>query len=115
LRLAFLALPALLVACGGSAKDTAGTDTSTDTATGTSTATDSSADGAVLYSTYCASCHGANGQGGSGNPSLRDEVPETSDAELRDVILNGDGRMPAISVPSDDLPVLIAYLRTTFG
>ncbi len=113
MRLTFLALPALLVACGGSAKDTA--DTSTDTATGTSTGTDSSADGAVLYSTYCASCHGANGQGGGGNPSLRDEVPETSDAELRNVILNGDGRMPAISVPADDLPVLISYLRATFG
>ncbi len=110
MRLTFLALPALLVACGSSSADSAGTDT----ATSTDTASGSSADGAALYATHCGGCHGASGQGGSG-PDLRDEVPETDDAELRDIIVNGDGSMPAIPVPADDLPVLIDYLRVTFG
>ena len=109
MRPAFLlALPALLAACGGSTEDTAGTDTTTGTSTG------STADGAPLYGDSCAACHGASGGGGSG-PNLHGEIPETDDAELRDIILNGEGSMPAIAVPSDDLPVLIDYLRATFG
>jgi mono/diheme cytochrome c family protein len=106
MRLVFLALPALLAACGGSSADSASADTATSTG--------ATADGAALYATHCAGCHGASGQGGSG-PSLRDEVPDASDAELRDIIVNGDGSMPAIPVPADDLPVLIDYLRVTFG
>ena len=99
-----LALPALLAACGASAKDTAGT----------STGTDASADGAALYATYCASCHGASGQGTASAPGLDGEIDD-SDAELRDTILNGDGSMPPVPVPDEDLPALIAYLRATFG
>lgn len=101
MRLTFLAL---LVACGDSSSDSAGTDS----------ATGSTADGAALYATYCAGCHGATGQGGSG-PDLHDEVPDASDAELEDVILRGDGSMPPVPVPADDLPVLLDYLRATFG
>lgn len=96
-----------LVACGGSAKDTAVSDTS-------SGATDGATDGATLFANHCAACHGSDGTNGS-SPDLSVEVPALDDAELEQLITNGKGSMPAISVPDADLSTLIAYLRTTFG
>lgn len=93
----------LLIACGGSTKDTASTDTSS-----------SSADGAALFANHCAACHGSDGTNGS-SPDLSVEVPALDDAELEQLITNGKGSMPAISVPDADLPTLVAYLRSTFG
>jgi mono/diheme cytochrome c family protein len=123
------ALLALLVACGGtSAADTAvsdpstatssGTDTSpaTDTSTGTAsgTSTGTGSEGAALYATYCAGCHGADGGGGTG-PSLGSNVGGKSDDALRTLITEGQGYMPPIGIPAEDIPALIAYLRATFG
>ncbi len=122
------ALLAVLVACGGtSTGNTAGshtatatssgtdtsttTDMSTGTASGTSTGTGS--EGAVLYATYCAGCHGADGGGGAG-PSLGYNVSGKSDDALRTLITEGQGYMPPIGIPAEDIPALIAYLRATF-
>lgn len=122
------ALVGLIVACGGaSAGDTAGDDTSTATATGTDTstatatttgtasgtATGTGSEGADLYATYCAGCHGANGGGATG-PSLGYNVSGKSDDELRTLITEGQGYMPPIGIPAEDIPALIAYLRATF-
>jgi mono/diheme cytochrome c family protein len=93
----------MLVACGGSAKDTASADTSS-----------SAADGVTLFANHCAACHGSDGTNGS-SPDLSVEVPALDDTELERVITNGKGSMPAISVPDADLSTLVAYLRTTFG
>ena len=95
----FLVALASLVACGGSAKDTAVADTSS---------------GATLFANNCSACHGSDGTNGS-SPDLSSEVPALDDTELERVITNGKGSMPAISVPDADLSTLIAYLRTTFG
>ncbi len=99
----FLVALAPLVACGGSAKDTAVADTSSGTT-----------DGATLFANRCSACHGSDGTNGS-SPDLSSEVPALDDAELERVITNGKGSMPAISLPDADLSTLIAYLRTTFG
>jgi mono/diheme cytochrome c family protein len=90
-----------LVACGGSSTDTA-------SVTGDTTA------GADVYATSCAACHGASGEGGTG-PAMADEVPGKTDAELEDIVLNGEGSMPAVSLGDQDLADLLAYLRAEFG
>ncbi len=94
----------VLVACGGSAKDT-GADTA---------ASGPSADGATIFANHCAACHGSDGTNGS-SPDLSVEVPSLDDAQLEEIITNGKGGMPAIAVPAGDLPTLVAYLRSTFG
>ncbi len=91
----------LLVACGGTSTDTAAL-------TGDATA------GADVFATSCAACHGANGEGGSG-PAMTDEVPGKTDAEVQDIILNGDGSMAPVPLEDQDLADLIAYLRAEFG
>jgi mono/diheme cytochrome c family protein len=58
---------------------------------------ESLADGKRLYLRYCASCHGANGEGGSGNdlipaaPDLTDKEWKhgSTDGEIFSVIKNG--------------------------
>jgi mono/diheme cytochrome c family protein len=67
----------------------------------------------------CAGCHGPDGAGGidiSGTLSadLRDEIPEMTEAELEDVIKNGDGAMPPQYDDPQDLADVIAYLVETF-
>lgn len=69
--------------------------------------------GAAVYTSSCSSCHGADGAGASG-PSLFDEVPGKTDAELSDIIENGKDSMPAIGTSGQDLADLLAYLHATF-
>lgn len=61
----------------------------------------------------CAVCHGADGTGGSG-PSLVEEVPDQTDAELEDIILNGYGDMAAQDLTDQEVADVIAYCRATF-
>ena len=70
--------------------------------------------GATVYATYCAACHGPSGHGGSG-PDLRREVPEQSDAELVEIITEGEDEMPGFALSPGDLADLIAWLRAEFG
>jgi mono/diheme cytochrome c family protein len=68
--------------------------------------------GAPLYTTHCASCHGATARGGSG-PNLLSELGEEDDADLIDVILEGDGDMPGFSNLSDqEIADMMAYLKS---
>jgi mono/diheme cytochrome c family protein len=70
--------------------------------------------GEQVFADTCAVCHGADGTGGIG-PSLLDEVPDASDAELQDVIQNGDGEMPAQSLDDQQTADVIAYMRDLWG
>jgi mono/diheme cytochrome c family protein len=88
--------------------------------------------GKATYNDSCTYCHGA---GGAGNPvadqfwKMRipridgDNVQMKSDADLRDVILNGKRKMPPAmvgkpetqhrtKVTPEQVPDLIAYIRT---
>lgn len=67
----------------------------------------------------CAACHGPDGAGGidiggTPSPDLRDEVPKMTDAELEDVIKNGDDAMPPVYDDPQDIADMVAYLRETF-
>lgn len=98
-----LALALVLTACTGPAdKDTAGGG-------GDATA------GAEVYTASCAACHGADGAGTDTYPSLVEEVPEKSDAQLEDIILNGTGSMAPVALDEQELTDLLAYLRQEFG
>jgi len=76
---------------------------------------------ASLYKTKCAVCHGATGKGDSpagknmGVLSFSDpKVAGKSDAELKDAIEKGKGKMPAYgkSLKPDEIQGLVAYIRS---
>ena len=79
------------------------------------------ATGKDVYGMKCKSCHGAEGQG---NPAIAKmfkvemkplssaEVQGMSDAQLKDIITKGKGKMHAQNVSGSDLDNLVAYLRT---
>lgn len=107
------ALFLMLPACSGSKDDTSGGDD-------TSSVTGDATSGETLFTDSCAGCHGSDGTGGldiGGTPSadLTVEVPEKSDSELSDIIMNGYGSaMPSQYTDAQDVADVIAYLRATF-
>lgn len=70
--------------------------------------------GADLYAQLCATCHGADGEGGAGPPlgQLALDVDE-----LSALINEGKGSMPgfATQLGADDLVTLIDFLEASFG
>jgi mono/diheme cytochrome c family protein len=79
------------------------------------------ADGAALYKTKCASCHGADGKGNTAygkTNKLRDlgsaEVQAQSDQQLYDVTAKGKGKMPGYekSLGAEGVKALVAFMRT---
>lgn len=78
--------------------------------------------GAVLYGSYCASCHGALGKGQGLGPPLLDTLflPERiSDAQMTSAVLLGSpqrhwnyGAMPPVTrVEPAEVPLVVAYVR----
>jgi mono/diheme cytochrome c family protein len=66
--------------------------------------------GEQLFAENCATCHGAEGQGGGVGPTLAgNDVPI---ADARATIENGSGVMPAGLVSGQDLEDVLAYLET---
>lgn len=71
--------------------------------------------GATVFTDVCVACHGASGEGIEGySPSMTEEVPEKTDAELESIILDGYDEMPAQSLTATEVADVIAYLRATF-
>jgi len=77
------------------------------------------ADGAALYKTKCAPCHGADGSGQTPvgkSLKVRDlrsaEVQKLSDAEITKVLSAGKGKMPASKLSADDMKAVIGFIRT---
>ena len=91
-----------LIGCSGEKDDTGGGGGGDVTA------------GAEVYSTSCSSCHGTNGEGGSG-PAMTDEVPELTDDQIKDVVTNGYEDMAPVTLDDTQMADLLAYLRATFG
>jgi len=82
------------------------------------------ADGAAIYKSKCALCHGADG--GGQTPSgkamkVRDlrsnEVQKQTDVELTKVISGGKGKMPPYGkqLSNADVDALIVFIRTLKG
>jgi mono/diheme cytochrome c family protein len=78
-------------------------------------------EGATLYATGdgtgagCASCHAADGSGGTG-PSLVDRAPDLDEDALITVIITGYGDMgPQAQLDDQEVADVVAYVRETFG
>jgi cytochrome c6 len=78
-------------------------------------------EGAALFKTKCAVCHGADGKGDTGigrADKIRDlgspEVQKQTDEELAGIIGNGKGKMPAYgkSLKPEQIKDLVAFIRT---
>jgi putative heme-binding domain-containing protein len=70
--------------------------------------------GAAIFRTYCAPCHGANGEGGRGaNLRARQLAHAPDDAALSAVITNGipGTQMPATRMTAEENEALVAYVR----
>lgn len=74
--------------------------------------------GAMIYSSKCAVCHGAMGEGGVG-VALKTEAAEESDEEIVEDVLEGISgtEMPAFRSQLTDQEVadLLAFIRRDFG
>lgn len=82
-------------------------------------ATGDASAGAGVYTQACESCHGEDGTADvlvDDTPSadLTTAVPALDDTELQDVIVDGTGAMPAVTVDDTQLVDLMAYLREVF-
>ncbi|HSY52089.1 MAG TPA: cytochrome c [Thermoanaerobaculia bacterium] len=79
------------------------------------------ADGAAVYKTKCASCHGPDGSGLTAMGKalkLRDlasaDVQKQTDKELINETTDGKAKMPAYKdkLSAEDISAVVAYLRT---
>ncbi|MHB9149107.1 MAG: c-type cytochrome [Thermoleophilia bacterium] len=73
-------------------------------------------EGSELYSSLCASCHGAQGEGRGSFPALAQNPVADDEAQLDSVIRSGKGIMPPFShLSEEDIAALVGYVRTTWG
>ncbi len=77
------------------------------------------ADGAALYKTKCAACHGPDGSGQTPvgkNLKVKNlsspEVQALTDAELTKVLTAGKGKMPPSRLGTDDMKAVIGFVRS---
>src|SRR5277367_6636726 len=80
----------------------------------------SASQGSALFSSNCASCHGADGRGGEHAPDIAtaSDVQRLADPNLIDIIKNGitGTGMPGFDwLGQDNVLALVAYLRTLRG
>jgi alcohol dehydrogenase (cytochrome c) len=70
--------------------------------------------GRKTFETYCARCHGADGNGGEMGPPIAIRLAERDDEQLAKFIHDGlpDRGMPPSLVAAHELPDLLKYLRT---
>ncbi len=66
----------------------------------------------LLYVHNCASCHGTSGNGLNGNPSLINNG--LSEEQIRSIIRNGRGKMPALPRLTDEQVEKIARFVKRF-
>ena len=65
--------------------------------------------GEELYQNNCAGCHGGD-LGGISGPNLQKIGGELSAEEIADIIENGKGGMPSVTMPDDDREELSEWL-----
>jgi mono/diheme cytochrome c family protein len=79
------------------------------------------ADGAALFKSKCAMCHGADGKGETSmgkSLKLHDfssaDVQKQTDAELKKIIEDGKGKMPSYKakLAAGEADALVAFIRT---
>lgn len=73
-------------------------------------------DGAALYKTYCASCHGENKEGGHYVPDLNNVAKKYAFVEASGIVKKGKGMMPAMSQLSDEkMLAVVSYIMGMKG
>lgn len=103
------------LACGGGDGETGGDEVSSggeDLTAYEGPITGDAAAGATVYANNCAGCHDA------GAPNLNEHGQNESAAEIRSLIRNGSGRMPAFNeatLSAADLENVMAHLQGEFG
>lgn len=80
--------------------------------------------GEQLYRRNCTICHGDKGDGrGIAEPSIGGKIAnftnpdfwkETDDRKMVNVILKGQGRMPAQSVSPEEAKAIVEYMKSAF-
>ena len=72
--------------------------------------------GEALFSANCAGCHGADGTGNGANPDLTQSTESNTDEQLKDIITNGQGSMPAygMTLTEEEIDDLVGYLHHLF-
>lgn len=116
--LAFLMGSALvfsLAACGGGDDEAADTGDTADngTATETENETASGVDAEKIYEQKCSACHGADPtQAGTvASDVVISEVGKNLSAdEIKDVITNGKGAMPAQNLSDEELDAVVTWI-----
>ncbi|MEO5742083.1 MAG: PQQ-binding-like beta-propeller repeat protein [Vicinamibacterales bacterium] len=70
--------------------------------------------GKKIFEDRCGTCHGADGNGGEHAPTITRTTPNLQDSALTTIIRDGlpARGMPAVSVSDEELPQLIAFIRT---
>jgi len=94
----------ILGACGG--EDTTEPEQAPDESGGETTAIDAE----QVVQQNCISCHGENLEGAGNFPSLNDVGSRLSQDEIRTVIENGRGAMPAGIIEGDEADAVAEYL-----
>ncbi len=80
------------------------------------------AKGKALYTSKCAACHAAGGEGKEAiakmlkvekmKPLSSHEVQEKKDAELKKDIVEGNGKMKPVKLTDEEAANVLAFLRT---
>jgi|SRR5687767_14330793 len=74
-------------------------------------------DGAVIYKSKCAMCHGADGKKVNKATGVRDltsaEVQKQTDAQLSKITTDGKGKMPAYKtkLSAEEISAVVAHIR----
>ncbi|ANU10311.1 cytochrome C-553 [Planococcus antarcticus DSM 14505] len=96
----------LLGACGGGDETTEPEEAPADNG-GEETA---SIDAEQVVQQNCISCHGENLEGAGNFPALNDVGSRLSQDEIRSIIENGQGAMPANIIEGDEADAVAEYL-----
>ncbi len=71
--------------------------------------------GETAFEQHCQACHVKAGDQASAGPAIGPIVPTLDDREIVELVLGGQGIMPAIAVTDDEAADLLAWLRDAFG
>jgi len=115
--LLLLCLGTVFVACDDGATDTTDSTDSTDSTDATDDTDDGGADleaGEATFDGTCAQCHGADGTGNTG-PNLDERVPSLTVDQVRTVVLNGQGYMPAQDLTEEEATNVAAFVVDRHG
>lgn len=95
----------VLGACGGGGEETAEPP-----ADGGDGGSESSVDAEAIVQQNCISCHGENLEGAGNFPPLNDVGARLSEEEIRGVIDNGKGAMPAGIIEGEEADAVAKWL-----